>query len=192
MDSKIASSAHGQAFWVRYFSVLSTFRIPEKTHPWYQKHVEQFIAFLPDTQLQNRSAEDTQKWLETLSRQQQIADWQFRQKVNALRLLYGQLFHSDWARHFDWDFWSLGVRRLEADHSSITRTYEMIDEKVSEKKNYLAKEFPELYRRFLAVIRIPDYSINTEKSYLGWINRFLAFHSPFSQNPCPKQISLPF
>ena len=25
-------------------------------------------------------------------------------------------------------------------------------------------------------MRMPDYSINTEKSYLGWINRFLRFH----------------
>lgn len=177
MDSKITSLTHIQAFWDRYFSVLSVFRIPEKSHPWYQRHVEQFIDFIPDTRLQNRTAEEVQKWFESLSRQQQIADWQFGQKVEALRLLYGQLFQSDWARNFDWDFWSLGSRRLEADHSSITRTYEMIDQKVSEKRNYLAREFPELYRRFLVAIRIPDYSINTEKSYLGWINRFIAFHS---------------
>jgi len=127
--------------------------------------------------LQNRTAEDTRKWFETLSRQQQIADWQFRQKVDALRLLYGQLFQSDWARNFDWDFWSMDSRRLEADHASITRTYEMIDKNVSARKSYLARKFPELYRRFLVAIRIPDYSINTEKNYLGWINRFLAFHS---------------
>jgi integron integrase len=173
----MASPSHAQAFWNRYFSVLTVFRIPEKSHPWYQRHVEQFIAFFPDTRLQNRTAEDIQKWFETLGRQQQIADWQFRQKVDALRLLYGHLLHSEWAINFDWDFWSLGSRHLEADHSSITRTYEMIDKNVTEKKSYLAREFPELYRRFLVAIRIPEYSINTEKSYLGWINRFLAFHS---------------
>lgn len=31
-------------------------------------------------------------------------------------------------------------------------------------------------------MRLPDYSINTEKSYLDWINRFLRFHT--NRHPC--------
>jgi site-specific recombinase XerD len=34
----------------------------------------------------------------------------------------------------------------------------------------------------LLAIRLPDYSINTEKSYLDWINRFLRFHN--NRHPC--------
>ncbi|MES9857020.1 MAG: site-specific integrase [Sedimenticola sp.] len=36
--------------------------------------------------------------------------------------------------------------------------------------------FPGLYRKFVAACRVPHYSISTEKSYLGWINRLLFFH----------------
>ncbi|RKZ66114.1 MAG: integron integrase [Gammaproteobacteria bacterium] len=63
----------------------------------------------------------------------------------------------------------------------------MIDEAVDNPANHLGKDFPDIYRRFLVAIRIPDYAINTEKSYLGWINRFLYFH----QNFHPEQLSEP-
>ncbi|MCU7936967.1 MAG: phage integrase N-terminal SAM-like domain-containing protein [Candidatus Thiodiazotropha sp. (ex Dulcina madagascariensis)] len=50
----------------------------------------------------------------------------------------------------------------------------------------LAKQFPDIYRKFLVAIRIPDYSINTEKRYLGWINRFLRFHRHRLPSDCSE------
>jgi integron integrase len=177
MEDTIPNS-QAQAFWDRFFALLKVFRIPERYHPWYQKHVEQFIGFQPGTRLKDRSVDDLQNWFESQSRQPQISAWQFRQKVDALRLLYGQLLKSDWVGTFDWDYWAYGGKPLESDHSTVARTYEMIDKVVDDPKNYLGKAFPELYRRFLVVMRIPEYSINTEKTYLGWINRFIVFHTP--------------
>ncbi|MCU7853368.1 MAG: integron integrase [Candidatus Thiodiazotropha sp. (ex Monitilora ramsayi)] len=58
----------------------------------------------------------------------------------------------------------------------------MIDKAVDDPKNHLARAHPEIYRRYLVAIRIPDYATNTEKSYLGWINRFLRFHH--DKHPC--------
>ncbi|MCW4205923.1 MAG: integron integrase [Candidatus Thiodiazotropha lotti] len=58
----------------------------------------------------------------------------------------------------------------------------MIEKSVEDPKNHLARTFPDLYRRFLVAMRLPDYSINTEKSYLNWINRFLRFHN--NRHPC--------
>ncbi len=171
------SNPQTQAFWDRFFALLKVFRVPERYHPWYQKHVEQFIGFQSGTRLKDRSAEDLQHWFQSQSRQPQISAWQFRQKVDALRLLYGQLLKSDWARNFDWDYWAYGGKPLESDHSTVARTYEMIDKRVADSRNHLGKSFPELYRRFLVVMRIPEYSINTEKTYLGWINRFILFHT---------------
>ncbi|MCU7920454.1 MAG: phage integrase N-terminal SAM-like domain-containing protein [Candidatus Thiodiazotropha sp. (ex Epidulcina cf. delphinae)] len=53
-------------------------------------------------------------------------------------------------------------------------------------KNSLGTQFPGLYRKFLVAIRIPDYSINTEKSYLGWTNRFLRFHHDKLPGDCSE------
>ncbi|MCU7893092.1 MAG: phage integrase N-terminal SAM-like domain-containing protein [Candidatus Thiodiazotropha sp. (ex Ustalcina ferruginea)] len=58
----------------------------------------------------------------------------------------------------------------------------MIDQTVEDAKNQIGKQFPEIYRKFLVAIRLPDFSPNTERSYLGWINRFLRFHS--EKHPC--------
>ncbi|MCG8487702.1 MAG: phage integrase N-terminal SAM-like domain-containing protein [Chromatiales bacterium] len=75
-----------------------------------------------------------------------------------------------------------GTRALESNHATLARTYEMIDKAVDDPKNHLARTYPDLYRRFLVAMRLPDYSINTEKSYLDWINRFLRFHT--NRHPC--------
>ena len=54
-------------------------------------------------------------------------------------------------------------------------------------KNTLAREAPDVYRKFLAVVRIADYSVSTEHSYLAWINRFLRLHG----NTPPEELAGP-
>ena len=174
-------------FWDDYIQTVQLFRIPENAHSWYQKHVEAFIQYLPAIRLLNRKPEHIEQWLTQTGRDTELEDWQFRQRVDALRLLYCHRLKAPWATGFDWPYWSSGAMRLEADHATTARTYEMIDEAVNSPENYLGKAFEDIYRRFLVAIRIPDYAINTEKSYLGWINRFLYFH----QNLHPGQLSEP-
>ena len=174
-------------FWDSYFEVLRLFRIPESNHIWYQKHVEAFIQFAPKVRLLNRNPEHTEQWLTQIGRNTELPDWKFRQRVDALRLLFCHRLKLPWANDFDWSYWSSGAMRLEADHATTARTYEMIDEAVDNPENYLGNTYPEIYRRFLVAIRIPDYAINTEKSYLGWINRFLHFHLKLH----PDQLSEP-
>lgn len=176
MESSV-NSPQAQAFWDRYFALLNVFRVPKRYHSWYQKHVEQFIGFQSNIRLKQRSAEDLQNWFQSLSHYPQITSWQFRQKVEALRLLYGQLLKTDWSRDFDWDYWALGSKPLDVAHSTVKRTYEMIDLNVADPKNHIGRAFPELYRRFLLLMRVPEYSINTEKTYLFWINRFILYHT---------------
>jgi hypothetical protein len=97
MEASISSIPRAQAFWDRYLTILNVNRLPERYQPWYQKHVEQFIAFQPGDHLVQRSTEDVQNWLQSPGHQPQIADWRFRQKADAVRLLYGQLLKPEWA-----------------------------------------------------------------------------------------------
>ena len=162
-------------FWKRYLETLRAFRIPEKARPWYRRHVEAFIHDHPDTRLSAHSGETVTRWLESQAREPQLADWRFRQRADALRLLYAQFLRADWAMGFDWDHWIQGGAALAPDHPTLARTYEMIDKAVSEADNPFGARHPALYRRFLTLIRTADYSVNTEKTYLGWINRYLLF-----------------
>ncbi|ODB93201.1 hypothetical protein A3194_00410 [Candidatus Thiodiazotropha endoloripes] len=162
--------------------MLKRFRIPAKSIPWYRRHVEAFMADHPNTRLRSHSAKSIIDWLERIGREPQINAWQYRQKVDALRILYGHCLRQPWCSEFDWDRWLNGARALESDHVTVARTVEMIEKSVEDPKNHLARTFPDLYRRFLVAMRLPDYSINTEKSYLNWINRFLRFHN--NRHPC--------
>ncbi len=177
MDPGIQSQKSSiDRFWARYTEVLKLFRIPERSLPWYQKHIQAFIDDHHGVRLQEHTPESLQRFLEKLGRNDQISDWLFRQKVDALRLLFCHLLRLSWAKSFDWDLWSAGAQSLGRDHPTVARSYEMIDKSVDEAGNYLGKRFPDIYRKFLVAIRMPDYSINTEKSYLSWIVRFLRFH----------------
>lgn len=173
-------------FWTRYADLLKRFRIPDKAIPWYRRHIEGFLADHPDIRLRSHTAESVLQWLEHCGRNPNITDWQFRQKVDALRLLFGQFVRLPWSADFDWERWSSGASALESDHPTIARTYEMIDKAVENPQNHLARSHPDIYRRYLVAIRLPDYAANTEKSYLGWINRFLRFHHDRLPSDCAE------
>jgi integron integrase len=187
MDNGIQpKKASIERFWARYAAVLKLFRVPERFLPWYQKHIQTFISDHPDIRLQEHSSESLQRYLEKLGRNSLISDWLFRQQVDALRLLFCHLLKLSWAKSFDWDLWSAGARSLGRDHPTVARSYEMIDKSVGDSNNYLAKRFPDIYRKFLVAIRLPDYSMNTERSYLGWIVRFLRFHPEKLPDDCSE------
>jgi integron integrase len=175
-----------ERFWTKYTELLKHFRVPVKAIPWYRRHIEGFLADLPDIRLRSHSAETVERWLEKFGRNPNISDWQFRQKVDALRILMGHFLRIPWSNHFDWERWSAGALSLEQDHPTIARTYEMIDQAVEDPKNYLARTHPEIYRKYLVAIRLPDYASNTEKSYLTWINRFLRFHHDRHPTDCTE------
>jgi integron integrase len=164
-------------FWERYIDILKLFRVPAKAHPWYRKHVQVFISKFPGVRLQAQTAENVQRWFEILSNQPNLSDWQLQQRVDALRLLFCRLLELDWAQRFDWNYWMAPVQHLGRNHPTVARTYEMIDKAVDAKRHVFARQNPDGYRKFLTVIRTAGYSVNTEQSYLGWINRFLRFHA---------------
>lgn len=173
-------------FWLNFEQLSRSFRVPEKVIPWYRKHVQSFIDDFPNIRLREQNPENILNWLENLSRHSGIEEWQFCQKVDALRLLFCHLLQVSWATEFDWEYWQTNSHHLESDHPTVARTYEMIDKAVQEPHNTLGKSSPELYRKFLIAIRLPEYSPNTEKTYLGWINRFLRFHSKKPIEECAE------
>jgi len=182
METRNPSDARVDQFWTQYLQVLQRFRIPEKSRPWYRKHVEGFLDDNREVRLREHTPETLSRWLEQLGRNPAIEEWQFRQKVDALRLLYAHFLQTDWAKAFNWAYWLNGSMALEADHPTVARTYEIIDQTVENAQTPLGRHYPALFRKFLAVVRIADYASNTEKSYLGWINRFLRFQK--NRLPC--------
>ena len=173
-------------FWARYLAVLETFRIPDRSRPWYRKHVQGFIDAHSGSRLRDHTPELVVQWLESEGRRNDLEDWQFRQKSDALRLLFCHLLRPAWAAEFDWNHWMEGSRSLGNDHPTVARSYERAAEDAANPRNRLAGRHPEIYRRFLTTMRMSDLAFNTERSYLDWINRFLRFHENRPLDECSE------
>ena len=170
------------AFWRNYLNHLEKHRVPRKHWPWYRKHVEHFISSHPDVRLREVDAALVEKYLCDIGSKTQRAEYQVRQVVHALRILFLRQVCVDWAAGFDWEYWREGGRSLERSHPTVARDYEESPrvEARSGSRRSLQKDHPALYQDIVSAIRVRGMSIRTEQTYLDWIGRFVGFHSPDS------------
>lgn len=92
-----------ERFWDNYLECLRLFRVPGKALPWYRRHGQAFINDFPDTRLLAQRPEHVWHWFERLGRNGQLSDWQYRQRVDALRLLFCHFLKAPWSASLDWE-----------------------------------------------------------------------------------------
>ena len=176
-------------FWRNYMFLLEKEGIPARSRPYYRRHVELFLRGTQQARLAQHTAADIEGYLSTKSRTGQLQDWQMRQLVGALRVLFVHQLQRDWAKTFDWDRWGLFARGLEADHPTVLRNNELMPFGHGREDSIAAQfrnRLPDLYKQLVTVVRVRHMAAQTERTYLHWIARFLVFHawaSPDSLNP---------
>jgi hypothetical protein len=89
---------------------------------WYIRRVEGFLKARRPASLSQVTAEEITGYLQEVSAQAQLADWQFRQLVDALQLLFVDLAQCPAGKVVDWDWWKAGGRPLDNDHPTIARS----------------------------------------------------------------------
>ncbi len=174
-------------FWDKYILKTTSYNVPEGARRWYVKHAEDFIKDQSGRRLTTLTADDIENYLKKKGRNETLTDWQFRQLVDALRILFTDMVTPAWTNAFDWASWKDGARELPTDHATLARyakTGETSGDRPAIRSNDKAINrfiecFPDLHSRFVAVIRSLQYSIRTEKTYLFWIARFV-LHGGFS------------
>ena len=87
-------------FWLDYLAVVISKGIPEAKARSYVKWAEQFACSVRAVPLRNRSAEQISNFLQDLSTNPNIKDWQISQASEALKLLYQEFLKVNWAT--DW------------------------------------------------------------------------------------------
>ena len=172
-----------EQFWKSYLAVAKRFRVHEHALPWYRKHAQTLIDWRPNLKLRDYSTKDVHDWLTHSARNPKLTEWQMRQRLDAARLLFAYLLKVPWASDFKWDRW-LEERSQPPAIDPPTKSGDEVPSITP--GNRLGKDHPELYQRFISAIRLPDYSINTERSYLTWINRFLLFHGGTHPHDCAE------
>jgi integron integrase len=171
-------------FWDKYIYKTTSYNIKPDVARWYVRHAEIYIRS-KNKRLVKHSAEDVINYLTEKGRNSRLKDWQFRQVVDALRILFTEMVNVAWGRDFPWADWIDKSYTLENDHPTIARDY---DQPSSVANNTLvptnnvivqnnSERYPEYVERLIRSIRARHYSYRTEQSYLQWLLRFMNFHS---------------
>lgn len=177
-------------FFDNYLKYLIDASVPEKQRRWYVKRVEEFIKAQNGRKIKSLSGTDISQYLEMIGRQNRLSGWQFRQIIDAIRILYCDHLKTDVCQEVDWDYWLDSAKQLEIDHPTTAR--QLSPEELSfikERKgegplNRVREEHRDLFIRFTTEIRRRGYSYRTEQSYEQWLGRFILF----CRNASPEEV----
>ncbi len=175
--SEPESSGRGSR-WEQYFRLLALNKVPEKVHRYYVKHVEDLLRETDHMPLLNLRRDVVEAFLQKRADNSGIADWQLRQCVEAIRLLLVDLAKAPVCAEIDWDAWRFGARSLSAEHATLApeQSVGRIVARELEKQGLIHQQAA--LEQLVVEIRARHYSIRTEKAYLNWAARFLAFCKP--------------
>lgn len=179
-EASDATSRAVQRFWHNYFSILEKSSVPERVRPWYRKHVEAYIRAHPGRRLGEHLPHDVDEYLAGKGRLVHVQEWQFRQIVDALRLLFCNLIGAPWAASYDWLRWRAFARTLEPDHVTLRRDTSG-NILVAPSRNLMVTRFREYagadYQAFVTTLRVRHMAGRTEQTYEHWLARYCAFHA---------------
>ena len=172
----------------RYMTAIHNKGIVPPYDRWYVIRAETFLKYNQGKRLSEYTCDLVQTYLSELGRSDVLNAWQFRQAVDAIRILCLDVFKCDWAGSFDWEYWNNAAEPLERSHPTIAREIPLNQEASSNAKHPVSEmsvskavaavqiHHPEVIQALRTRIRTKHQSIRTEQSYVGWVSRFIAFH----------------
>ena len=75
-------------FWDRYLKIPHEQGVKPSADRWHVVRAEQFIGAFPDRRLADIDAREVSAYLEEAGRRGTLQDWQYRQLVVAIRILF--------------------------------------------------------------------------------------------------------
>lgn len=167
-------------FWDKYIKFITDKGVKESVRRWYVIRIEQYIKMFPEKRLKNHRPENVTDFFYTQSKSNRIADWQFRQIVDAIQNLF-EMIKINWFSDFDWDYWISCSKTISETHASIARELpakETIDKLSNKKYSNLSQvrlKHKNILKQLLIEIRARNYSIRTEQTYEAWVSRFIGY-----------------
>jgi integron integrase len=163
------------AMWTRFLALLRERGIRDSSSRWHVIRAEEFLKAGGDEDPATRTADDVVGYLRDLGCTSRLQDWQYRQVVEALEVLFAGVLALEWAATFDWGFWHGSARRLEPTHAPSTageRPDPSIGRPAPDARQPSTLE--QLLAALVGEIRRRAYSVRTERAYVHWIRRFVA------------------
>ena len=167
-----------RAFWSRFSKHLIQKGIKPESVRWYRIRAEQFIRAFPRRRLASLTPDDISGYLLKVGESPNLKPWQYVQVIDAIQILY-KLVNTEWCETFDWDYWRASAKALEPQHATLAREYVPLTpaefaRHVGDKRFApLILAHQPVFEKLIVVMRTRNMSIRTEKSYMGWICRFI-------------------
>lgn len=178
----------GSRFRDKFIDKTTSYNIKREVARWYVRHAESYIKS-HQQRLASHSTLDVENYLTEKGRNRRLHDWQYRQIVLALKILFTDMVNVSWGNAFPWDEWSEAAQQLKSDHATVARDYQRgnIEDVVKRfaAGNYVnrepmqrtAKRHAVAVEKMINQIRVKHYSIQKEKAYVSWVLRFLNHQS---------------
>ncbi|HHJ35079.1 MAG TPA: integron integrase [Gammaproteobacteria bacterium] len=169
-------------FWEKYIDKTKCYGVKPDVVRWYVKHAERYIK-AHDSRLSIHTVQDIDKYLQEKGRNTRLKDWQFCQIVDALRILFTDVVRSPWSSNYPWDDRKSQAVSLPESHPTIAR--QPLEVTSDSSADHSAGDaslasiqslFPEVFASLIRQIRVKNYSIRTEQSYVAWLGRYILFH----------------
>ena len=158
-------------FWRSFEKVVQNAGVPGHRVRWYVNWSQQFARFLPDLPLAGRQQSHVTAFLANLQTNAALQSWQIDQAGEALRLLYQKLLCTPWA--LEGEVWAAPPPAdiLPAPTAETPQNFSARAAKPAR-----SPELEAILSRVRSEMRLRHLSLRTEQAYLGWVQRFSAFH----------------
>ena len=130
----------------------------------------------------NRSADTTTAFFDALGRSSHLADWQFRQAVDAVYILAHDILALPWATAYDWQGLSDQAYALEPDHRTLGRETIQVRAVLPAQPPQPTGPLPDTDAEIARIvdvlrraIRLAGLAYATEQTYVYWNTRFTRF-----------------
>ena len=176
-------------FWDKFISKTKDYGVKQKAIRWYVRRAEEYIDAHRDTRLKCHDTNLVTKYLEEKGRINNLQDWQFKQVVESLKILFLEMVQAEWATSFPWQDWIDAASELPAHHPTLARstkvspTPDKEDFSIETHKSLppglirkVFEKYPDHINHFAHRLRVRHYSVRTEQTYLGWLTRYIRFH----------------
>ncbi len=175
-------------FWDKFIDKTASYNIKPELARWYVRHAESCIKS-HQKRLASHSAVDVENYLTGKGRNRHLHDWQYRQIVLAVKVLFSDMVNITWGNAFPWDEWNEAAQQLQSDHATVARDYQAVNvegvaknyaagnDAITEPMQRNAKRHTLAVEKMINHIRVKHYSIQTEKAYASWVLRLLNHQS---------------
>jgi integron integrase len=171
------------AIWDAFHRILRDRKIPQRYCQWYVLRAGNYLKTKNRKSLDQHTADDLSAYLRSAGVTNRLADWQYRQIVESLEILFAIVLDLPWARSFDWSYWKDSAREFEPDHATIAREVAPTPRTPATPttknsagvSSRVRQSHGEVINALIAEIRRRAYSIRTEQAYEQWVCRFIRF-----------------